>query len=193
MRPIRKTAQLAASAAALILAGSFAGAALAHPEHDGKPVKEVIVISEHDGQGADDAKGKRVHRFHIERDAAGDGEGERRVIRIERDGKGKGEGAHAVRIERGGPGEHRLRTIMLDGKRLADCEGGEKLVDESAGDDKEKTKVIICGEGGDPAARRQRLEQALARINANEHISTEHKEKIAASLRAAIERAESAR
>ena len=130
---------------------------------------------------AGEGHSEHVRTFHIERDGAGDGKGERRVVRIERDGKG--EGADVVRIERAGPGEQRLRTVVVDGKALAECEGGEKLVDESAGDDRKKTKVIICGKGGDPAARAERLEQALARINSNEHISDEHKEKIAASLR----------
>ena len=183
----RKSAPWASAAAVLVCATGFAGVALAHPHEEGKKVRQVVVIG---GQGGDEAgKGERVQTIRIER--GGEGEGARRVVRIERDGKGE---AHALHIRHAGPGEHRVRTIMLDGKGLADCDGGEKLVDESAGDDKEKTKVVICRKGdGDPAASAERLEKVLARINSSEHLSAEHKEKVAASLRAAIDRTRSAR
>lgn len=166
-----RTMRLALAASALT-AGALAGAAaLAHPEHDGEGVrKEIIVVNEVDG--AKDGKDGEVRRFHIERD--GKGKSDVRIIQMRHDGKGP------------------APVISLDGQTLRNCDGGDRLVDETAGDDKHKTKVIICGKG-DPAARAQHLEQALARIQSNEHISAEHKEKIAASLRDAIDRARSTR
>ena len=77
--------------------------------------------------------------------------------------------------------------------RLADCDGGEKIVDEQAGDDDKKTKVIICRKGARTAAEAERLEEALARINDNDHLSDEQKARIETALRSAIDRARSAR
>lgn len=116
------------------------------------------------------------------------------------EGEADGKTKKVVIIERVGgdgkghpKGEARMHGFKIHGGDLANCEGGEKLVDESAGDDKQKTKIIICNKGeANPAERAKRLEQALSRIESNEHLSAEHKAKIAASLRAAIDRARSA-
>jgi hypothetical protein len=105
-------------------------------------------------------------------------------------------------IIQGGPGADRkvegrgLRIRHFDVGDLELCEGGEKIVDESAGDGKDKTKVIICrkGKGGaDGASAAKRLEEALARINENDHLSDEQKARIETALRSAIDRARRAR
>ena len=114
------------------------------------------------------------------------------------DGDGK-EVKRFVIIHDGKGGEHqgsgdRVRKFEMHGiGRLADCEGGEKIVDEQAGTDDKKTKVIICRKGAPTAAEAERLEEALARINDNDHLSDEQKARIETALRSAIDRARSAR
>ena len=167
-------------AAALIgLAGLAAGAAFAHPHLDGDGDKvrkvEKIIILEHEGGKDKDGK---TRRFHIEKMGPG--------------GHGKpGEpGARRFRVITpggpGGPGGPEVHAM-----HMADCDGGETMVDESAGDDKRKTRVVFCGKG-DGKTRAERLEKALERIASNEHIDAEHKARITASLREAIEKARAA-
>src|SRR5688500_2859106 len=156
-------------AAAFLLLTGAGGAAFAHPHPDGdgekRKVERVVVI--HDGEGErHKGKGERVRRFEIHRD-------------------GKG-GHHA-----GGP---RVRRLEMHGSgRLIDCDGGEKIVDESADEGGKKTKVIICRKGAPTAATAKRLEDALARIRTNHHLSDEQKAKIETALRSAIDRARSTR
>lgn len=156
------------AAAALLLAGA-AGAAFAHPhpdgEGDGKRVERIVII----GDGADSEHHAKpgehgVRRFELHRV----------------DGDGKPGGPHVRRFE------------MHDGA-LAHCDGGEKIVDDSSGDGDRKTKVIICAKGQPTAASAERLEQALARITANDELSAEQKARIAIALKSAIDRARSAR
>jgi hypothetical protein len=112
-----------------------------------------------------------------------------------------GEGEQVKRfviIHDGKGGDHqagdRVRKFEMHGiGRLADCDGGEKIVDEQAGDDDRKTKVIICRKGAPTAAEAERLEEALARINDNDHLSDEQKARIETALRSAIDRARNAR
>jgi hypothetical protein len=105
-----------------------------------------------------------------------------------------------VIIQDGKEGEHHAsgdRVRLFDRQalgRLADCDGGEKIVDDSAGDDDGKTtKVIICRKGAPTGADAERLEDALARITDNDHLSDEQKARIETALRSAIDRARSAR
>ena len=116
--------------------------------------------------------------------------------------EGEGDGKKIERviiIGDGAKGEHhvggdRVRRFRMHGPgRLVDCDGGEKIVDESAGDGDKKTKVIICRKGAPSAATAKHLEDALARITANDELSDEQKAKIATALRSAIDRARSAR
>jgi hypothetical protein len=115
------------------------------------------------------------------------------------DGEGEGKTVKRVVVIRDGKGgeDHsgdRVRKFEMHGiGRLADCDGGEKIVDEQAGDDDRKTKVIICRKGAPTAAEAERLEEALARINDNDHLSDEQKARIETALRSAIDRARSAR
>lgn len=120
---------------------------------------------------------------HPHPEGEGDGKQVKRFVIIH-DGKvggGHASGDRVRRFEMHGPG------------RLADCDGGEKIVDEQSGGDDRKTKVIICRKGAPTAADAERLEEALARINDNDHLSDEQKSRIETALRSAIERARSAR
>jgi hypothetical protein len=164
---MRLDRKLVLGASALLIAGA-AGAALAHPhpegEGDGRTVERIVIIR--DGKGGEHAKGERVRRVEIIRD------GERHA------------GAE-------GPG---IRRFEMHGRgALVDCLDGEKVVDESAGDGDRKTKVIICNKGKPSAATAHRLEEALARINANDELSDEQKARIETALRSAIDRARSTR
>ncbi len=158
---------LGLAAAFLLLAGA-GGAAFAHPHPDGdgerRKVERVVVV--HDGEGdGHKGKGERVRRFEVHRD---------------------GKGEHHVR----GPRVRRFE--MHGGGRLIDCDGGEKI-EESAGDGDDKTRVIICRKGAPTAATAKHLEDALARIRANGHLSDEQKARIDSALRSAIDRARSTR
>ncbi|HEX8125771.1 MAG TPA: hypothetical protein VF548_09340 [Allosphingosinicella sp.] len=92
-----------------------------------------------------------------------------------------------------GPGERIRKFEMLGAGGLANCDGGDKLVDEQADEGGKKTKVIICRKGAPTAADAERLEDALARITDNDHLSDEQKARIETALRSAIDRARSAR
>ena len=154
----------AGAAAALLLAGA-AGAAFAHPHSEGE------------------ADGKKVERVIVIRDGA---KGEHRA----------GSGDHRLRrfeMRRGDGKDGHVRQFRIHGAGMVDCDGGEKIVDESSGDGDKKTKVIICSKGAPTAATAERLEKALDRITANDELSAEQKAKIATALRSAIDRARSAR
>jgi hypothetical protein len=160
---------IAIGAAALLLAGA-AGSALSHPhpEGEGEKVERIVVIHDgKDGEHRAKGKGERVRRFQIIRD---------------------GEGGHHAR----GP---RIRRFEMHGAGpLAHCGGGDKIVDESAGDGGKKTKVIICRKGGAPtAATAKHIEDAIARIRTNQHLSDEQKAEIETALRSAMDRARSTR
>ena len=162
---------LTLGAAACVLLAGAAGAAFAHPHPEGE-----------------DGDGKKVERIVIVRDGAGGHHGKpgkHKVRRFEIIGD---EGGH-----HGKPGGPRVRRFEMHGGALVGCEGGEKIVDESAGDGDKKTKVIICTKGQPTAAGAQRLEEALARINDNDELSAEQKARITTALRSAIDRARSAR
>ncbi|HEX8309111.1 MAG TPA: hypothetical protein VF645_11915 [Allosphingosinicella sp.] len=113
----------------------------------------------------------------------GDGKTVERIV-IVRDGKGGDE--H-------GPGD-RIRKFEMHGVAgLANCDGSEKIVDEQSDEGGKKTKVIICRKGAPTQADAERLEDALARITDNDHLSDEQKARIETALRSAIDRARSAR
>ncbi|MEA3038788.1 MAG: hypothetical protein QOE79_1301 [Sphingomonadales bacterium] len=80
-----------------------------------------------------------------------------------------------------------VRTFVMD--HAANCTGAKDEVNESSSDGREKTHIVLCGNGDvSPAVRAERLQHALARIEANDSISAEHKEKVVAALRDAIAR-----
>ena len=115
--------------------------------------------------------------------ADGDGKTVERIVIIH-DGKGGDEHASGDRIR---------KFEMLGAGGLANCDGGEKIVDEQSDEGGKKTKVIICRKGAPTAADAERLEDALARITDNDHLSDEQKARIETALRSAIDRARSAR
>ena len=161
--------RLGLAAAALLLVGA-GGAALAHPHPDGdddggKKVERIVIVE--DGKdGGHHAKGDRVRRVEIIRP------GEHRS---------SGDGTHVRHFEMRGHGA------------LADCAGGEKIVDESAVEGGKKTKIVICAKGSPTAATAERLEKALARIRSDDELSVEQKARIETALRSAINQARSAR
>jgi hypothetical protein len=159
--------RLGLAAAALLLAGA-GGAALAHPHPDGddggKKVERIVIVE--DGSGGDHAEGKQVRRVEIHRD------GEPHAA---------GHGPRVRHFEMRGHGA------------LVDCDGGDKVVGESGEKDGKKTKIVICARGGPTAATAERIEQALARIRANDELSDEQKARIETALRSAVERARSTR
>jgi hypothetical protein len=121
---------------------------------------------------------------HPHPDGEGDGKTVKRFV-ILHDGKSGPRGA--------GHGDHGVRRFEIHGTGMVDCDGGEKIVDESSGEGDKKTKVVICAKGKPTAATAERLEEALARISANDDLSAEQKARITTALRSAIDRARSAR
>jgi hypothetical protein len=158
--------RLGLAAAALLLAGA-GGAAFAHPhpDGDGKEVKRFVIIEDGKGDG-DHGKGEQVRRVEIIRD------GEHHA------------GGHGPRV-------HRFE--MRGHGAVADCAGGEKVVDESADEGGKKTKVVICTKGRPTAATAERIEEALARIRNSGELSDEQKARIETALRSAMDRARSTR
>jgi hypothetical protein len=75
--------------------------------------------------------------------------------------------------------------------RILDANGGAPGCDKAdVGDSAEKTKILVCG-GDDQmsaADRAARLEKVLAGIQENDSMSAEHKAKVTAALREAIDR-----
>ena len=156
------------AAVAMLLAGT-AGAALAHPHPDGngeRKVERFVVIQ--DGKDGDhDKAGEPVRRV--------------RIVRRGGDHAGGHDGPEVNHFQMHGHGA------------LVDCDGGEKVVDESTGEDGKKTKIVICSKGGAPtAASAGRIEEALARIRSNDELSDAQKARIETALRSALERARSA-
>jgi hypothetical protein len=173
--------RVAAAAGILVLAGLGLGApTIAHPhgDEDGADTKVEKVIILREGEGGEHrGKSERVRTFHIERDGK-HGDGNVRTIRIERSGE-HGDGK-------------RVRAFhMGDGARMIDCGGERTEIDEATPGEnaRERTKIVFCGKDGLSAAQRiEKLEKALDRINANDELSAEHKDKVTAALRGAIER-----
>ena len=159
--------RLGLAAAALLIAGA-GGAALAHPHPDGdgdqKQVKRFVIIEDGKGDGHH-GDGKRIRR-----------------VEILRDGEHHADGSRVRHFEMRGHGA------------LVDCQGGEKIVEESGEEDGKKTKVVICTKGDRPtAATTERIEKALARIRSNDELSDEQKARIETALRSAMERVRSTR
>ncbi|MFL6858291.1 MAG: hypothetical protein ACJ8EB_10340 [Allosphingosinicella sp.] len=111
---------------------------------------------------ADDTQGRKVE--HVER-----------FVLVDHKGQG----------ESGDP--HVLAVALADGG--ASCTGNADEVSQQSEDGKQKTKIVICSPGeASPADRAERLQRAIARVEANQELSAEHKEKVVAALREAIER-----
>jgi hypothetical protein len=113
--------------------------------------------------------------------AANDTQG-RKVEHVERfvvvtDHKGNSE-AGAPRVE---------AFALADG--AASCSGSRDEVSQQSEDGKQKTRIVLCSTGEMSAAdRAERLQHAIARVEANQELSAEQKEKVVTALREAIER-----
>ena len=105
------------------------------------------------------------------------------------------EGGDKVRkimiLEDGEKGEKGARHIVhLEGGRPM-CAGEKtEVVEETGGDDKkQKTKIVICGGPDIPMAERAaKLQEAIDRVQANENLSAEHREKVTTALREVMDR-----
>ena len=101
-------------------------------------------------------------------------------------------GKHGEHGEHGTDGTGAVRqfhVMRLDGAEpSAKCDGDKtEVTDEKDG---RKTKFFICTGGRQltSAERVEKLEKALERIQSDEHMSAEHKERVAGALRDAIGR-----
>jgi hypothetical protein len=97
------------------------------------------------------------------------------IILQKSDGKDGGKPAREFRMLRGAGGEFT-------------CPNGEATkIDETTGGD--RTKIVICGD--DKLSRADganKLEETLAKMRAQEHMSAEHKAKVETALQEAIAR-----
>ncbi|HEY0113954.1 MAG TPA: hypothetical protein VGB59_12520 [Allosphingosinicella sp.] len=168
------------AAAATTLLG--AAAALAHPHPEGDAKRKIVIIETKE-EKAGEHKGKHdlriqrgpVHGLRVER-------GPVRELRVERDGKG--EHVRRFRVESAHPGGRHGPHPRLFARGLEGCTG-DRVVKE-IGEEKDKTRIIVCSKGGEGRPAAEHLEQVLGRITANEHMSAEEKERIAERLREAI-------
>jgi hypothetical protein len=107
------------------------------------------------------------------------GEGKEKVHKVivlsKRDGKGAGTQPREFRMMRG------------EGGTFTCPNGDETKIDETTGG--ERTKVLICGDDKlSKADRAKKLEETLARLRSEDHLSAEHKGKVVAALEEAIAR-----
>ena len=110
------------------------------------------------------------------------GEGEKKVEKVIIL-SGKHEAKDGARLPRQ---FHMLRERGKEG--LVGCEGEKTEVNETTtGNGSEKTRIVFCHDDKLSAAERaEKLEQSLARIRSDEHLSGEHKAKVEAALSEAI-------
>lgn len=98
----------------------------------------------------------------------------RKIVVVEGGEKGAKGARHIVHLEGGRP--------MCAGEKT-------EVVEETGGDDKkQKTKIVICGKSDVPVAERAaKLQEAIDRVQANEELSAEHREKVTTALRQVME------
>ena len=95
--------------------------------------------------------------------------------------------------EKGEKGARRI--VRLDGER-PHCKGEKTEVVEETGakGEKQKTRIVLCArDGAAPADRARHLAEALARVESNDALSPEHREKVAAAIREAMEKTSEAK
>jgi hypothetical protein len=92
----------------------------------------------------------------------------------------------------GGEATSRIRTMHLDGEHgTSECSGERSGISEETGtgDARQKTRIMICGDGSLTAAQRAaKLAEVRARIAGEADLSAEHKAKVTAALDAEIAR-----
>lgn len=87
------------------------------------------------------------------------------------------------------------RVVRLEGER-PHCAGEktEVVEDTEAEGEKQKTRIVVCArDGAAPADRARHLAEALARVQSNDALSPEHREKVAAAIREAMEKTSEAK
>jgi len=145
---------------------SFGTAGLAHPHPDGEDGEggerrreRVVILETRDGEHARGDHARGEHR---------------------------GPAEHFVIRRRGGPGDHaRLRDVIVPhGCR----DGRQEIVDVNEGDERDRTRVIVCGDGGDSASQIQNLERARERMAQNDELSDAHKSRALEAIDRAIAR-----
>lgn len=160
----------------------------AQPRNERQEQRHVIIRTEEDDAPDPELRQHRGHRAH--------GEHERVIIMSHRgDGHGAGEhaahGGHAAHADHG---DHRVRTFTLhrgDGGHgaaahhddLSDCAEGQRS-EVSEGEGNERTRVILCGRGGNatPAERAERLQGIRDRLAGDSELSAEQKARVTAAL-----------
>jgi hypothetical protein len=104
-----------------------------------------------------------------------------------------------VIIERAGPHAegtvrevHRLRIEGGGDALAAECAGPKDEVNAASEDGKQRTHIVLCGNTQLSAAERiEKLEHVLSRLEARDDLSPDHKARVTAALREAIERVRS--
>jgi hypothetical protein len=83
----------------------------------------------------------------------------------------------------------RVRVYSLDRDHLVDCGADRRIIDRSAPDGREHSKVVLCTRGEEVSSedRSARLEHVLERIQHMDGLSDSSKERVTAALRGAIE------
>ena len=108
-----------------------------------------------------------------------DGEGKDKVQKIIILSKHDGKGPHKPVRE--------FRMLRGEGGTFTCPNGDATKIDETTGG--ERTKVLICGDDKlSNADRAKKLEETLAKLRSEDHLSAEHKVKVEAALQEAIAR-----
>lgn len=96
---------------------------------------------------------------------------------------------HVGPAAEGGAGA--VQRFRIEGGDLAaHCGGQADEVNAASPDGHQRTRILVCGEGQSSSADRvAKLEQVLARMEANTEIGADQKARVTAALREAIEHA----
>ena len=143
---------------------SFGTPGLAHPHPDGE-----------EGEGGE----RRRERVVILETRNGEhGEHAR--------GDNRGPADHFVIRRRGAPGDRsEIRDIIVPhGCR----DGNQEIVNVNEGDDRDRTRVIVCADGADSASQLEHLERARERMAQNDELRGEHRSRALEAIDRAIAR-----
>lgn len=188
---------LAGAGAIALLAGiglAIGGPGFAQPAPPSPPEAGGPADAPHDGQRHERVIVRTINRDgHSETTterSAGDGDahggpGERHesVIIMTHRGDGHGEGHGEAH---GDAGDHHMMMMMHgDGATIVmpDCGHGPNDFNAEEGDANNRTRIVLCGNGGaTPAQRAEHLQRARDRLARNSELSAEQKARITATL-----------
>lgn len=93
-----------------------------------------------------------------------------------------------IRVRRGPDGRTKVEGLDAElSARLERCEGEQGVLNVDEGDDKERTRILLCTkDGASPANRLQVLERVRERISGQADLSAETKQRLVAELERAI-------